>query len=169
MRNVGLRWSILVSYEACWSPMRNVGLWWSMLVSDWFPIRHVGLWWGMLVSDGSRMRMLVSDGSPRRHVGLWWVSDEACWSPMRYVSLQWVSDRSPIIIIFLWTWFSQQTLYILLPTSTYALFTYIWCIISIIIHSNLNCKSWYIRKIVARVLYTQVLTLLNRTVQTMHC
>ena len=34
--------------------------------------------------------------------------------------------------------------------------------------SNLNCKSWYICATVARVPYTKVLTLLNRTVQTMH-
>ena len=35
-------------------------------------------------------------------------------------------------------------------------------------HTNLNCKTWYIRATVARVPYTKVLTLLNGTVQTMH-
>ena len=35
-------------------------------------------------------------------------------------------------------------------------------------HTNLNCKSWYIRATVARVPYRKVLTLLNGSVQTMH-
>ena len=35
-------------------------------------------------------------------------------------------------------------------------------------HTNLNCKSWYIRATAAQVQYTKVLTLLNVTVQTMH-
>ena len=32
-------------------------------------------------------------------------------------------------------------------------------------HTNLKCKSWYIRATVSRVPYTKVLILLNRTVQ----
>ena len=35
-------------------------------------------------------------------------------------------------------------------------------------HTNLNCKSWYIRVTLARVPYTKVLTILNGTVQTIH-
>ena len=34
---------------------------------------------------------------------------------------------------------------------------------------TVNCKSWNIRATVAQVPYTKVLTLLNRTLQTMLC
>ena len=34
--------------------------------------------------------------------------------------------------------------------------------------TNLNCKSWYIRATVARVPYTNVLSLSSRTVQSLH-
>ena len=34
-------------------------------------------------------------------------------------------------------------------------------------HTNLNCKRWYIRATVARAPYTKVLTILNGTEQNM--
>ena len=79
MRHFCRRWGMLVSDEACRSPMRHVGLQWGISVSG-----------GMLVSD-------MACPSLMGHVDLRGVTDQASRSPMGF---RWVSDRSPIIIIF---------------------------------------------------------------------
>ena len=90
---VGLRsgmFFLWVSEQPWWS---QIGLLADMLVSDQAcrsPIRHVSLQW---ISDEACR-------SPMRHVGYRWVSDQTFWSLM---NLRSISDRSPIILIFSWT------------------------------------------------------------------
>ena len=66
IRHVGVQSGMLVSDQACRSPIRHVGLRSGMSVSDkacQSPISHVGLRSGMSVSDQACR-------SPIRHVGL---------------------------------------------------------------------------------------------------
>ena len=115
---VGIPSGMLVSDQACWSPIRHVGLQPGMLVSNQVCRSPMGL----------RQAMSISDGSPIRHVGHQQVPGHASWAPMGLqldmlvfdgssMSFQLVSDNNTIFVNF----------YLSKPNRTP--FTYVLCII----------------------------------------